>query len=280
MHGPDIFVRSLSVPGITDKTGQVWQYHPQSDRHSKILCWGLLFDLLAQSSVLQRQMAEGSVVFGVNHEMRDFETGRRKNLDLVLARPGSERLRRPRHLARLGQEYGVRLSHEESAFLSALPEVTEGTVGSVLIAVEAKAAMTAHQRALPRLYDELNSSHLTVHGASSEALAVGVVTVNACSSFVSPKLNKTHGQPVRVSEHDQPRDVMLTLAKIRELPRRTKSSQHGYDALGVIVFSCANDGSAIQLITGSPALRESDDFHYDMMVRRVAHEYEAKFSYI
>src|ERR1700722_14571492 len=37
----------------------------------------------------------------------------------------------------------------------------------------AEAAMTAFIRALPRLYDELNSSHLCTHGASRQALAVG-----------------------------------------------------------------------------------------------------------
>ena len=37
--------------------------------------------------------------------------------------------------------------------------------------------MTAHTRALPRLYDELNSSHLCVHGASRQALAIGFVVI-------------------------------------------------------------------------------------------------------
>lgn len=39
--------------------------------------------------------------------------------------------------------------------------------------------MTAHSKALPRLFDELNSSHQIVHGASSHALSVGFAMVNA-----------------------------------------------------------------------------------------------------
>jgi len=56
--------------------------------------------------------------------------------------------------------------------------------------MEAKACMTAHQRALPRLYDELNSSHLTVHGAADHAIAAGFVMVNAATKFLSTDLNK------------------------------------------------------------------------------------------
>lgn len=43
--------------------------------------------------------------------------------------------------------------------LGSLPELPRAPVGAVLMALEAKAAMTEHVKALPRLYDELNSSH-------------------------------------------------------------------------------------------------------------------------
>ena len=58
------------------------------------------------------------------------------------------------------------------------------------MALEAKACMTAHQRALPRLYDELNSSHLTVHGATDQAIAAGFAMVNIAGQYLSPDLNK------------------------------------------------------------------------------------------
>ena len=46
--------------------------------------------------------------------------------------------------------------------------------------------MTAHGKALPRLHDELNSSHLTIHGASDYAIAAAFALVNAAATFVSP----------------------------------------------------------------------------------------------
>src|SRR3712207_7991880 len=35
MLGPEIIARSLTAQRIHDQYGNTWQYHPQSDRHSK-----------------------------------------------------------------------------------------------------------------------------------------------------------------------------------------------------------------------------------------------------
>ena len=84
MYGPEILVRTLSKLTREDRYGNQWQYHSRSDHHSKVACWGIIFDLLCTSSLLQRHVATGRVYFGINHEMRDFEHDRKKNLDLVL----------------------------------------------------------------------------------------------------------------------------------------------------------------------------------------------------
>src|SRR6201999_4176587 len=126
--------------------------------------------------------------FGINHEMRDFVHDRKKNLDLVLCTPGGDVTGGT--LASVASGYAIELTNEEQAILEGLPELVRAPVGSVVMALEAKACMTAHQRALPRLYDELNSSHLTVHGASEQAIAVGFTMVNLADSYLSPDLNK------------------------------------------------------------------------------------------
>src|SRR5689334_13896224 len=87
MDGPGILVASMSIPQPRGRSRALWQYHSRSDLHSKVACWGVLFDLLQQSRLLRRHAQSGKVVFGVNHELRDFGTGRRKKLDLVIARP-------------------------------------------------------------------------------------------------------------------------------------------------------------------------------------------------
>ncbi len=90
MDGPEILARSMTATRIPDQFGNLWQYHSRSDRHSKIACWAAFFDLLNTSALLRSHVTEGKVIFGVNHTMRDFKTRRKKDLDLVIARPGTE----------------------------------------------------------------------------------------------------------------------------------------------------------------------------------------------
>jgi hypothetical protein len=46
MFGPEILVRTLSKATRVDRSGNRWQYHSRSDHHSKVACWGIIFDLL------------------------------------------------------------------------------------------------------------------------------------------------------------------------------------------------------------------------------------------
>jgi hypothetical protein len=279
VDGPDIIVASMSNPQPRGPSKTPWQYHSRSDLHSKVACWAVLFDLIQQSNLMKRHAASGKIIFGVNHEFRDFSTGRKKVLDLVIARPSGAATKET--LGDLAKRYGVVLDARQSATLAALPDVRRAPVGAVLMALEAKAAMTAHVKALPRLYDELNSSHLTVHGASRQALAVGLVMVNASSTFVSPDLNKTPGAPLIVSKHSQPAAAAAVVSKVKEIPRRTGSATEGYDGLAIIVISAINDGvSPVTLVSSPPAPLPGDIFYYDNMVTRVANEYDTTFKSI
>jgi hypothetical protein len=181
--GDEIFVRTISTASVTDNGGHKWNYHSRSDHHSKVACWGIVFDLLRRSKTLRRHVADGRVCFGINHEMRDFKNDRKKNLDLVICQPAGATTKNSRTLLDLSERYGLVLTASEKEELIELPRLEEASVGNVLVALEAKACMTAHQKALPRLYDELNSSHLTVHGAHDLAIAAGFVAVNAAPGF-------------------------------------------------------------------------------------------------
>ena len=232
MHGPEILVRTLSSSTRRDRFNNVWQYHSRSDHHSKVACWGVIFDLLATTSLLQRHVEAGVVRFGINHEMRDFVHDRKKNLDLVLCTQGGTATNDT--LASIAAGYDIELTGSERATLDRLPILVRAPVGSVIMALEAKACMTAHQRALPRLYDELNSSHLTVHGSSEQAIAVGFTMVNLTEHYLSPDLNKRNRvtEP-QWSQHKQPRDARLAIDKIKQLPRRSKVADVGYVSFGV-----------------------------------------------
>jgi hypothetical protein len=278
MYGPDILVRSLSELSRRDRYGNEWQYHSRSDHHSKVACWGIVFDLLRTSPLLRRHVDAGTVHFGINHEMRDFVHDRKKNLDLVLCTSSATPKGAAATLASIRVEYGICLSGAEEAELARLPTLTRAPVGAVLMALEAKACMTAHQRALPRLYDELNSSHLTVHGATDQAIAAGFVMVNAAEQYLSPDMNKANRAFAPAwSRHAQPRDALLAVDKVRQLPKRSKTGETGYDALAIVVVDCPNDGSPVRLVTAPPAPQPGDIYNYTSMIDRLAHIYATRF---
>ncbi len=231
------------------------------------------------SNLLRRHVEEGKVVLGVNHEMRDFATGRKKDLDLVIARPAGPVPPVHRSLRSLALDYGVPLSASELGLLESLPEFPVAPVGAVLVALEAKAAMTAHIKALPRLYDELNSSHVCVHGASAQALAIAYVQINAATRFASSVTNNRalDKYPLEYTEHKQPGDTERVVTKIRELPRRTRQADNGFDGIGITVLDFANDGGPVSIVNGKPAPLANESDNYDRMIERMANEYDTRF---
>ena len=276
MYGPEILVRTLSSSTRRDKSGNSWQYHSRSDHHSKVACWSVIFDLLATTPLLRRHVDAGVVCFGINHEIRDFVHDRKKNLDLVLCTPSGNATNDT--LASIASGYDIKLTDGERAVLESLPTLVRAPVGSVIMALEAKACMTAHQRALPRLYDELNSSHLTVHGSSDQAIAVGFTMVNLADHYLSPDLNKNNrASAPDWSQHKQPRDAQLAIEKIKQLPRRSKVGDVGYDALCIVVIDMPNDGSMVTLIKSAPAPQPHDIYHYDTMIARLSGIYSTRF---
>ncbi len=183
----------------------------------------------------------------------------------------------------LVDEYGLQLTPAEHGVLASLPDIPIASVGAVLVAMEAKACMTAHVKSLPRLYDELNSSHLCVHGASRQALAIGYVQVNAAPEFLSSVINSerlSEGMPAKLSRHRQPGDTARVIQKVSEIPRRAHREGNGFDAIGITVLNFRNDGSPVELVNGPPAPGPGDNFQYDSMIVRMGNEYDTTFANI
>lgn len=283
-YGLGIIARSLSV-ATTGANGYAhgnsWQYHPRSDRHSKIACWAIFFDLLQSGGLLFRHVAEGKVSFGINHQMRDFQNDRQKDLDLVICRRSTPTTQSGMStFTEMVAEYNIVLTPEEEALVMALPPIPLTGVQTALIALEAKAAFTEFGKARPRLYDELNSSHLTIHGDTDPTIAAGLAMVNAAESFVSPLRNpwRIGEQPTIVNLHKQPKSAESVVEKIKQLPRRPAPGQRGFDAMGIIVVLCANDGSPVELMVGPPSPALSDAFHYDRFIERIDTIYSSRYS--
>jgi hypothetical protein len=280
VRGPSIIERTMTAPYAIGIDGRAWQYHSRSDRHSKTACWAITFDLLSTSSLLREHVASGKVSFAINRKMNNWQTGRSKNLDLVIARASGGGVETASvDLEELAERYAIRLSNAERAVLQDLPSSAAGAAGStVLVALEAKACMTAHTKARPRLFDELDASHSTVHGDNNNALAVGFAMVNHADRFVSP-INQS-GATSHYNRHKQPADTVKVIEKLREINRRPgpHAGQSGFDAFGIMVVELQNDGSPMHIVTSPPAPQPDNDFHYDKMIVRTAHLYDSTFS--
>ena len=131
---------------------------------------------------------------------------------------------------------------------------------------------------MPKLYDELNSSHLTVHGATDQAISAGFVMVNIAEVYLSPDRNKGDGvgDPV-LNRHNQPRDATLAVDKVKQIARRSRIGLEGYDALAIVIVDCHNDGSPVRLVSGQPAVPPGDIYNYASMIDRLAHIYATRF---
>jgi hypothetical protein len=283
VSGDEILVRTISTP--TERAGgRAWSYDSRSDHHSKVACWGIVFDLMRNSAAIRRHIADGKIVFGINHAFRDFRTNKPKKLDLVICRPALEpwqKSRKPHTLAGLAKQHAVALSKAEAVELNGLPPLEEGLVGNVLVALEAKACMTEHQKAQPRLYDELNSSHRIVHGENDQAIAAGFVMVNIAKRFISSDRNSgREPDDFEWNEHPQPRFVQMTMETMDQLPRRMRPGEDGYDALGVVVVHCQNDGSRITIHRAAPAPQAGQVYNYAAFIARLRGFYESRFGHI
>lgn len=272
--GPTILARTLSLSTKKGKSNVAWQYHSRSDTHSKIACWTLLFDLLCNCDSARKRAASGQLGFGINHVMVGPIN---KTLDLVVTLVDADRSTQGRSsLSDLVQRFGIVLTAEERAALMALPAVFEdgrSDVSEVALAIEAKACMTEHSKSLPRLHAEILATGYLARQAAPQCITASYNLVNAAKQFVSP------GNAGKVNEHSQPEDARLVvdmIAKAIPLTRHTKDL--GYDAVGVTVIECANDGSPVVVCGGSAAPSNTEHVHYGRMMVSLCSEFRRRFT--
>jgi hypothetical protein len=121
--GLNILVRTLSKPSRTDRHGNTWNYHSRSDHHSKVACWGIVFDLMRTSRLMRDQVAAGRVGFGINVEIKDFQHDRSKDLDLVICQPATGATSKGHTLVSRADYWQLELTGQErSELLGRLPD--------------------------------------------------------------------------------------------------------------------------------------------------------------
>lgn len=272
--GPQILARTMSSATARGKDLRQWQYHSRSDSHSKVACWTLLFDLMTQCDVLCDAARLGKLGFGINHVMVGPIN---KTLDLVVTWNPSVPRAEFRGLADLVVPYGIVLTADERALLDGLPHLPESAasdVAEVAIALEAKACMTEHVKSLPRLHAEILATGYLAKLAVKDCIAVSYSLVNAAPYFVTPSAAGKR------NTHTLPSDARRVVDMLGSaVPTRASTPEYGYDAIGVTVVDCRNDGTPVAVVE-DPAIgpHRNEHTNYERMVRSVCSQFRARFA--
>lgn len=273
MRGQEILARTMSLATRRGKGQEVWQYHSRSDAHSRIACWTLLLDALMECDILRRHAEEGRLGFGVNFEMVGPIS---KRLDLVLTRvPPRPAARERASFLDLARQFGIVLDPAERKDLDDLPALFhdhDQDDSEVVVALEAKACMTEHVKALPRLHAEILATGYLAKRAMPRCIVASYTLVNSAPTFRTPST------ALKVNQHTQPDDatrVVEMLAQAVPLARDL-NNLIGYDVIGASIIDCRNDGSPVVIERDFHWSKRTTHIRYERLVRNLCSEYRAR----
>ena len=78
--------------------------------------------------------------------------------------------------------------------------------------------------------------------------------------------------------HSQPDDARRVVEMLSTaIPQVQSGERFGYDAIGVTVISCRNDGTPVRVVDKPPAPSTQDCVHYERMIRLICSSYRSRF---
>lgn len=261
MVAPQRFTQWMGANVVPDERPgyghMAYRYNSRSDAHSIVLCRLIVDDLLQACEKLRRDAQSRRIVYGINVRSPFISpvTGKSIKLDLAIGPP-----------------------HTDTPLTGEQP-ILAGQLADVFFSCEAKTTMTEHIKQKPRLYRELNSSHLEIHHGAPHAIAAGITVVNIATSFVSP-LRQIAGGAVWVSQHRQPAVAADLVRHLRSLPLREAIGQTGFDAYTTIVVNNDNTVTTpnnVRLHTDPPAPQPDDRDRYETFLSRICQLYDQRF---
>ena len=223
-------------------------YHPRSAKHSNELVRCVVEDLLTSCPAIARRAAAGELVYDVNFTLW---TGTAEwNVDLVMGQPAIGKPEPPTGKAR----------------------IRRARPSTVQIAMEIKAVMTEHRKAVKNRKRDFEAHHDHVHRYNERAVAAGLLLVNIASTFRSP-LRPTvtvHREPDKLVQH--------CIDQMRAVAVRTSSPGVGLEAKGIIVVEVDNEnlqGASYRSTRPAPPL--GDPLHYDAFLQTICQAYTSRF---
>ena len=242
---PADFLRHLQEKG----------YHPRSNKHSNALGEAIVADLVSTCEPLAERAKKGEVVCQLNFDLT-FATST-WNVDVVIGQsvPGTE--------------------PPEGDLISPAPPIRKADPSTVQIAIELKAVMTEHRKAVKNRKRDLEAHHEHVHNYSDQAIAGGVLLINISEQFNSPTRDEgditTHRDPKAKVEH--------CLDELRAVAVRGGPSGNGLEAKTGIVVEMDNMNYAkTRFYEKPPAPKVGDPMQYDAFIQRLCSDYVARFT--
>lgn len=220
-------------------------YHPRSNAHSNALAVAIATDLFKHCDELRARGEAGNVVYDLNFNIQARTSW---NVDLVIGEPPP---------------------HETSA---ATGEFSRGHPSTIQIAIELKAVMTEHRKAVRNRVRDLEAHHQHVHQYNPRTVAGGVLLINASERFQSPLRRSP-------TEHRSVDALLLhCVQELRGVDVRAQTTLQGLDAACAMVIDFSNTGDTARYFTGSPAPLIGDPLHYDAFIQRICGAYEQLWS--
>jgi hypothetical protein len=222
-------------------------YHPRSDKHSNALGEAIVTDLVSTCDLLAERAAAGEVVYRLNFDLI-YGTAE-WNVDVVLGTPPP----------------GTGPPPPGELILRATPS-------SVQIAIELKAVMTEHRKAVKNRKRDLEAHHEHVHNYNPQAIAGGVLVINASDTFQSPLRQglTRHSNVGKLVQHCVNEAAAISVAG--------GPTGYGLDAKSVIVVEMDNVNlAAAKFFEKPPAPQVGDPMHYDSFIQRLCSEYKTRF---
>jgi hypothetical protein len=222
-------------------------YHPRSDKHSNVLAQAIVDDLVQFCPKIREKASKGQIVYDLNFTLRAGTAD--WNVDLVFGPPA----------------LGNPTLPAERLILREAPSNVE-------IAIEIKAVMTEHRKAVKNRKRDLEAHHEHVHNYNASAIAGGVLVLNASPTFRSPL------RPQLTSHRDPDALVRHCVDQFRAVATRGGPTGYGLEAKCAIIVEVDNVNlSKACYTTTSPAISQGDPLHYDSFIRTVCDHYSRRF---
>lgn len=222
-------------------------YNPRSDKHSNVLAKLVVRDLLGFCQPMLEKAKTGKLVYQLNQTLY---TGTADwNVDLVLGEP----------------PLGAGSELEACGIARTAPS-------TIQIALEIKAVMTEHRKAIKNRKRDFEAHHDHVHRYSNRAIAAGLLLINGAASFRSPlrPAPTSHKNPEKLVEH--------CIRELRAVSTRSNMNGTGLEAKGALVVDFDNQNlSKASYISRGSAPAVGDPLHYDAFLQRICGSYQERF---